>query len=76
MKKTNKSQKYNLLVYVLDSSTKIKKFSTTKAMGSFIDKFLKKYPDYTSVESGNWIDYAITDISGEVHFFTDGLEVE
>ena len=72
--KTTKS--YHLLMYVEDSMPKIKKFSTTKAMGTFIDKFLKKYPGYASIESGHWIDYSVTNVSGEVHFFTDSLEVE
>jgi hypothetical protein len=67
---------YHLLMYVEDSSPKIKKFSTTKALGTFIDKFLKKYPDYASHSSGHWIDFSVTNVSGRVDFFTDGLEVE
>lgn len=74
--KIKPAKTYNLLVYVLDSTNKIKRFDSTEKMGKFIDSFLKKYPDYMSNDSGNWIDYAITDVGGEVHFFTDGLEVE
>ena len=76
-KKTSKTTKpYHLLMYVLNCESKIKKFSTTDEMGKFIDKFNKKYPEALASESGNWTDYAITDISGDVHFFTDSIEVE
>jgi len=74
--KNKKTNSYHLLVYVADSCTKIKKFKTTKALGTFIDKFLKKYPDYASHNSGYWIDFSITEVSGRVDFFTDGLEIE
>ena len=74
----NKANKetYHLLVYVLDSEPKIKKFKSKLALGKFVDKFVKDYPDYLGAESGNWVDYAVTDVIGEVTFFTDGLKVE
>ena len=71
-----KAKKYHLLSYVLNSEPKLKKFTSKLEMGRFIDKFLKDHPDYMATESGDWIDFCISDISGEVHFFTDGLEVE
>ena len=74
MKKKNKP--YHLLVYVANCETKVKRFETTEAMGKFIDKFNKKYPESEASESGYWTDYSITDISGEVYFFTDGMKVE
>lgn len=76
MKKVNKSKNYHLLYYVVDSTPKFKKFTTKESMGKFIDKFNKDHPDYLSMDSGDWIDFAITDVQGEIHFFTDGLEVE
>lgn len=76
MKKSKKSDKYQLLVYVQDASMKIKRFSTKAAMGKFIDDYLKKNPDYADLYSDNWIEFAITDVSGTAFFFTDGLEVE
>jgi len=82
MKKTNNTKKiekqelYHLLMYVEDSSPKLKRFDTTKEMGKFMDDFNKLHPDYASIESGYWLDYAITGVNGDVHFFTDGLELE
>ena len=71
-----KNQKYNLLFYVEDASTKVKRFATKEQMGDFIDQFNLKYPDYASIYSDNWIDLAVTDVSGEVVFFTDSMRVE
>jgi hypothetical protein len=73
-KKTTKP--YNLLVYVEDSNTRIKRFETELEMGEFVDNFYKTYPNYAELYSDNWVDHAITGVTGEVHFFTDGLEVE
>jgi hypothetical protein len=61
---------------VQDAEQKIKKFNTTKELGEFIDLFVKQYPNYASDQGDNWIDYSITDVSGSIHFFTDGIEVE
>ena len=74
--KKKKSEVYDLLVYVEDCSQKIKRFDSSEKMGKFIDKFYKKHPDYASNNADNWIDYAITGVTGSVHFFTDGIEVE
>lgn len=78
MKKTSKtknSSEYQLLMYVEDSIPKLKKFSTMEEAGKFVDKFQKKYPDYMSTESGHWIDFVVTGVTGDIHFFTDGIEV-
>lgn len=76
-KKVSKNAKeYNILVYVEDCSIKIKKFDTAKEMGKFIDKFNKENPDYANPSSDNWIDYCVTGITGDIHFFTDGITVE
>lgn len=74
--KKNSNSPYNLLVYVEYASAKIKRFETTEEMGAFVDNFYKEHPDYADYGSDFWIDYAITDVSGDVHFFTDGLAVE
>lgn len=74
--KKNKSSKYNLLMYVEKSSPKIKRFESLEEMGKFVEKFQKKHPDHMSTNADNWVDYAVTDITGEVYFFTDGLEVQ
>lgn len=70
------SKPYHILMYVLDSTPKLKRFETIQEMGRFIDKFNKKYPESEASNSGNWTDLAITYIKGEVHFFTDGMELE
>ena len=74
--KPKKTKEYHLLMYVFDSSPRIKKFTSTEKMKDFIDSFLKKYPDHMSVDSGTWIDYIVTGVTGDVHFYTDGLEVD
>lgn len=78
MKKLKKSPKkgYNLLIYVEDSNPRIKQFDTQEALGKFADNFIKEHPEYASADSDCWLDYAITGVTGEVVFFTDGLEVE
>lgn len=79
IKKANKKSKnntYSLLLYVENNSPKLKKFSTNKELGEFIDDFNRKYPDYMLNESDNWIDFCVTDIKGDIHFFCDGIEVE
>jgi hypothetical protein len=73
--KSSPEKPYNLLVYVEDSTTKIKRFSSTKKLGAFIESFVKKYPDYMHQYSDNWIDFSITEIAGRVDFFTDGIEM-
>ena len=74
--KKNLNSTYNLLVYVENANTKIKRFSTTQEMGAFIDSFCKEHPNYADLSSDFWIDYSITDVYGKVHFFTDGVVVE
>lgn len=64
------------MIYVSNCELKMKKFDSFEKMGKFVKSFWKKYPDHLSVDSGYWIDYAITGITGDVHFFTDGLKVE
>jgi hypothetical protein len=77
-KKQKKATKkaYSLLMYVEDSNPKIKRFDTQEELGKFADKFIKDHPGYASMEADSWLDYAVTNIVGSVHFFTDGLEVE
>ena len=75
-KTTKKNKTYNALVYVEDASTKVRTFSTKEAMGKFMDTFLKEHPDYADKYSDDWLDFAITDISGDITFFTDGMKVE
>lgn len=67
---------YNLLMYVEDSEPKIKRFNSNKEASNFVDRFQKKYPDYMSSDSGNWIDYMVSGVTGDVFFFTDGITVE
>jgi hypothetical protein len=74
-KKTDNSP-YHLLFYCVDSNPKIKRFETTDELGRFIDAFNKKYPESQAQESGSWTDFCVTGIMGDVHFFTDGLQVE
>ena len=67
---------YNTLFYVENSTPILQKFDTMEEMGKFVAKFQKKYPDHMSIDSGNWIDYVISDVRGDVHFFTDGIVVK
>lgn len=71
-----KTKEYNLLVYVDDSILKMKKFYSFEEMGKFVAKFQKKYPDHLASDSGYYIDYCITKIRGDIHFFTDGIDLK
>jgi hypothetical protein len=64
-KKTKKTPKFHLCVYVEDCGTKIKKFSTVKALNDFVLDFTAQYPDQR--EGDNWIDYVVTGVTGEIH---------
>lgn len=72
-KKNSKTEAYHLLIYVLDSTQRIKKFKTMKDMQKFVEDFESKY---TNPNDGYWIDYCIENVSGPVTFFTDGIEIE
>jgi hypothetical protein len=63
-------------MYVEDSSPKIKKFVSMKDMEKFVADFEKKYPDPDGPRDGNWIDYCVTEVSGKITFFTDGISLE
>lgn len=77
VKKRKKANKiYHILKYVTHDDNKIKSFDSIEELGSFIDNFYKEYPNYADFDSPNWIDYAITGITGDIHFFTDGIKVE
>lgn len=66
MKKSTSSKKYHLLAYVENSSSRLKKFNSLKALNKFVHDFNKKYPDHLAVQTGYWIDYCITGITGDV----------
>jgi hypothetical protein len=78
VKKLSKAKKetYHLLFYVLNTEPKVKKFKTTAEMGKFIDDFNKEWPQSECSISGSWTDLAVTEVNGEIHFFTDGVELE
>lgn len=74
--KTKKNESYNLLYYVSNSTPHMKKFETVYEMNKFIKRFQKKYPDDMSRNSGSWIDHAVHNVRGEIHFFSDGTVLE
>lgn len=72
-----KSKKsFHFLMYVEDSSPKIKRFNTKDQMHKFVNEFQSKYPDHMTLDSGYWIDFCVFDVHGDIHFFTDGIEVK
>ena len=75
-KPSKRGEEYQLLVYIVNCETRIKKFATEKEMGEFIDGFNKEHPEYQETYSEHWIDFAITGVTGDAHFFTDGMVVE
>lgn len=79
MKKKKPSKRYveyQVLVYIANGETRVKRFDTEQEMGEFIDGFLKEHPEYQSSHSDYWIDFALTGVTGDIHFFTDGVKVE
>lgn len=75
MKKKKAVAPYHILVYIEKCEQRIKKFKTEKEMGKFIDNYYKLHPEYADKYSDYWVDFAVTNISGDVHFFTDSLKV-
>jgi hypothetical protein len=55
--------KYHMVFYVDNSTPRFKKFKTIKSMNQFIMNF-KHDPG-----NGYWIDYSITNITGEFKHF-------
>ena len=76
MKKTKKIKPYHLLVYSEDGAMKMRRFASEKELGEFVDIFFKLHPDYADEDSDNWIDFAITNVIGDVVSFTDWTEKE
>lgn len=71
MKKKNK--KFHLVAYVEGCSSKIRKFTTVKAMNEFILEFTAEFPDQKTGD--NWIDFVVTHVDGAIHVFENsGLE--
>jgi hypothetical protein len=70
-----KQVKHHLLMYVVNSSPAIKKFTSMDKMEKFVKEFQKKYPDEDAINTGSWIDYVVTGVTGEIYFFVDGIEV-
>lgn len=66
---------YHLVMYVENSTPFIKKFVSLKKTQEFVDKFEKKYPDEAAMESGYWIDFVITGVTGKLAMYTDGIEI-
>jgi hypothetical protein len=71
IKSIKPGKKFHLVFYVLGCSPKIKKFYCKKKMTKFVENFLKKYPDHKGMDTGCWIDYTITDISGSLTTIAD-----
>lgn len=65
--------KFHALVYVENCTPKIKKFKTLRALKTFVTKFENKYPDPDKT-GDNWIDYHVTNIEGEVVFYSQDEE--
>lgn len=65
--KLPKKAKFHLCVYVEDCGTKIKKFSTLKALNDFILDFTAQHPNQS--EGDNWIDYVVTNVTGQIHLW-------
>lgn len=62
-------------MYVEKCSPKIKRFDSTKDLIKFTEEFWAKHPEHLNPNSDYWIDYAVTGVTGDVKFFTDGITV-
>jgi hypothetical protein len=72
--KSSKSSKFYLLDYVEGCTSKVKKFKTLKALNEFVLDFQAQYPN--TREGDNWINYAVTNIAGEVIPYDNSVTVE
>lgn len=68
------SKPYHLLRYVEDCSPKTKLFKSLKSLNLFIYDFQAEY----GIESrgDNWIDYSVTNITGDVHIYDPSAALE
>jgi hypothetical protein len=72
--KVSKVSKFHLLMYVEGCTPKIKKFISIKALNDFVLEF---EAEYGREEFGdNWIDYAVTDVTGKVLPYSHDVAVE
>jgi hypothetical protein len=66
-------KKYHLVHYVEQNSSRLKKFKTLKALKAFVHEFEK---EHGRDGNDNWIDYAVTGITGSTLIYRESLEVE
>ena len=62
-------KKINFVLYVENSSPRLKKFNSIKTLRKFVADFQKKHRD-TGLEDGYWLDLVATDV-GELEIYTD-----
>lgn len=66
MKKATKKS-YHVVYYVIDSIRAMRKFNSIEEMETFFKEFEERYPKEDK-NSGNFLDFSITNISGEIKF--------
>ncbi len=67
-------KKYHLLQYVEGCSPRTKKFKTLKGLNQFVQDFQKKYG--IDPCDGNWLDYSVTNITGDVQVYDPSVSLE
>jgi hypothetical protein len=66
-KKTTEKKPYHLVYYVQNCTPAMQKFNSLDDMQTFFKEFEERYPK-KGRDDGTFIDFYITDISGEIKF--------
>lgn len=67
VKKKVTKKPYHVVYYTVDSTPAMRKFNSIEDMETFFKEFKKRYPKEDKL-SGTFLDFSITNISGEIKF--------
>ena len=67
-KKSEVNEPYHIVYYTVDTAPAMRKFKTLDDMRIFFKEFEALYPKKNQYESGSFLDFCITNISGKIKF--------
>lgn len=63
-------KKFHILYLIEGCSPKLRKFKTIKALKAFVEGFEKKHKGHDDY----WIDYAVTNVTGEILIYDESVD--
>lgn len=69
-------KKRHFVMTVEDSTPQVRIFNSLEKMKRFVKSFVKKYPYDPAGDSSYWLEFQITDISGDIVLSEPSMEVK